>query len=289
MTNKKSNILFFLLFIFGFTTHAATISKTLYINRGEFSTVSHVKFPYFAFNNNTQYKSQNEIIQISTTDILILKIINNDSVLHGFNIKRYTDLNATINPKDSIIDTLTFTTQGIFIYYDSYQYPKYRYMGAAGMITVLNSTTDKKFYWNLKEHQSTYNQLLGENKKVDWSAYTPDYFTINGFSFPDVLNDTLSWVNGKIGDTIHIFIANTGQSAHAIHIHGFHGKTIFSSVSGEINWEKDTFPIRSMEAIILELIPDKPGFYSIHDHNLLAITAGGIYQRGMLTLMNFIK
>lgn len=287
MIIKKSNTLFFLLFIFGLTVKAATINKTLYINRGEFRTVSNVTFPYFAFNSGTQYTSQNEIIQATTNDVLILKVINTDSVAHGFDIKHFANINKTIQAKDSIMDTLHLNAQGIFIFYDSYTYPKYRYMGAAGMITVFNSSTDKKFYWNLKEHQSSYNTALNENKKVDWSNYTPDYFTINGFSFPDVLNDTLSWVNGKVGDTIHIFIANTGQSAHSIHFHGFHGKAIFSTKASQTNWEKDTFPIGSMEAVIVELIPDKTGFYSVHDHNLLALTAGGIYQPGMLTLMDF--
>lgn len=284
---KKSITLFFLLFIVGLTVNAATINKTLYINRGEFRTVSNITFPYFAFNNDKQYKSQNEIIQLTTTDVLILKVINTDSVVHGFDIKHYANVNKTISPKDSIIDTLQFTTQGIFIFFDSYNYPKFRYMGEAGMITVFNSTTDRKFFWNLKEHQSTYNQTLNENKKVNWSVYTPDYFTINGFSFPDVLNDTVSWVNGKVGDTIHVFIANTGQSAHSIHFHGFHGRAVFSTKANQLNWVKDTFPIGSMEAIIVELIPDKIGFYSVHDHNLMALTAGGIYQPGMLTLMNF--
>lgn len=289
MISKKNKSLFFLLLILGVSLKAATINKTLYINRGEFKTAIRTTFPYFAFNSSTQYTSQNEVIQLTTNDVLILKVVNNDSVVHGFNIKRYTNANKTINPTDSIIDTLQFTSQGIFIYYDSYQYPKYRYMGEAGMIAVYNSTTDKKFFWNLKEHQSAYNKSLNENKKVDWSVYTPDYFTINGYSFPDVLNDSVSWVHGNIGDTIRVFIANTGQSAHSIHFHGFHGKAVFSTVARETNWEKDTFPIKSMEAIIVELVPDKVGFYSVHDHNLLALTAGGLYQPGMLTLMNFQK
>lgn len=286
MTIKKSSI-FFLLFLVGLSVNAATINKTLYINKGAFRTVSNVTFPYYAFNSSIQYKSQNEIIKLTTNDVLILKVINTDSDEHGFNVKNYPIGNKIINSNDSIIDTLQFTKEGIFIYYDSYNYPKYRYMGEAGMITVFNSTTDKKFYWNLKEHQSSYNKTLSENKPVEWSIYTPDYFTINGFSFPDVLSDSVSWVNGKIGDTIHIFIANTGQSAHSIHFHGFHGKTIFSTKANQLNWEKDTFPIGSMEAIIVELVPDKRGFYSVHDHNLMALTAGGIYQPGMLTLMNF--
>ena len=284
---KLCNILSFALLFTALSVKSATVNKTLYINKGIFTTVIGTTFPSYAFNDSPQYSSQNTNIHLKKGDVLILKIINTDSVTHGFNIKRYANVNAIINPKDSIIDTLNFNSQGLFIFYDSYQYPKYRYMGASSMITVFNSVTDKKFYWNVKEHQRSYNELLAENKKVDWSRYTPDYFTINGFSFPDVELDTVSYVMANVGDTVHLFIANTGQSSHALHIHGFHGKVIFSSIPGEIGWEKDTFPVKSMETLIIELVPNKPGFYSIHDHNLLSFTADGLYARGMLTRMNF--
>ena len=289
MTIKRFQILFFIFFIIGTSLYGTTINKTLYINRGLLTTVDTKQLPYFAFNASSQYVSQSEVIKLNVNDVLILKVINTDTVIHGFDVKKYAKINTTINAKDSIIDTLQFTSEGVFIYYDSYQNPKYRYMGGAGMITVFNTTQDKKFYWELKEHQSSYNNLLNENKKVDWSTYTPDYFTINGYSFPETGSDTTAWVYAHIGDTVHIFIANTGQSAHSIHIHGFHGKTIFSSTGKETGQVKDTFPIKSMESIIVELVPDKEGFYSVHDHNLLAITAAGIYQRGMLILMRFVK
>lgn len=287
MIRYLCNTLFVLIFVQGSGIQSATVFKTLYINRGQLITVNFTSLPAFAFNSSTQYSSQNAVLSLTTNDVLILKIVNNDSVTHGFDIKRYANANAIINPKDSLIDTLKFNSEGLFIYYDSYQNPKYRYLGAAGMITILNSGTDKRFYWNLKEHQSTYSQLVSENKNVDWSDYTPDYFTINGYSFIDVLDDTLSRVHGKIGDTIHVFITNTGQSAHVMHFHGFHGKTIFSSITSKTGWVKDSFPLNSMETMIIELVPDKTGFYSVHDHNLMAITAGGIYQKGMLTLMHF--
>lgn len=284
---KGIKFLLFTFFLFGLNAQSATINKTLYINRGELKMVDGTLLPYFAFNDSLQYSSQSEIIRLTTNDLLIVKVINTDSVTHGFDVKGYLNAAKLISPKDSVSDTLQFSKQGVFIYYDPYESPKYRYLGASGMISVFNSTTDKKFYWNIKEHQTAYNNQLNENKNVDWSTYTPDYFTINGYSFPDILSDTLSRINGYVGDTIHLFMINTGQSTHAMHIHGFHGRVIFSSVSAEIGWEKDTFPIKSMETVIIELVPDKIGFYSVHDHNLMATTGGGIHLRGIVTLMQF--
>jgi hypothetical protein len=30
-------------------------------------------------------------------------------------------------------------------------------------------------------------------------------------------------------------------------------------------------------------VPDKPGEYPIHDHNLVAVTGGGMYHAGMIS------
>ena len=265
---------------------AATVNQTLYINRGTFVTVNSMStFPYFAYNNSSSFDSRNEVINVATSDMLVIKVINNDTVVHGFNVKGYTGVNATINPGDSIIDTLTFTNERIYIYYDNYQYPKNRYMGAAGMICVNNSTTDKKFWWNVKEHQVAYNNQLAAGNSVSWSSYDPDYFTINGLSHPDLQNDTTARITGSVGDTIHIFVANTGQSSHSIHFHGFHCRAVFSTVSNQTGWSKDTFPLKSMEAVVLELVPDKTGEYSVHDHNLVAVSGGNTHPNGMFIIM----
>jgi hypothetical protein len=265
---------------------AATVNQTLYINRGTFVTVnSTASFPYFAYNGTSSFEARNTVINVATSDMLVIKVINNDTVIHGFDVKGYAGVSALINPGDSILDTLTFTSERVYIYYDSYQYPKYRYMGAAGMICVNNSTTDKKFWWNIKEHQVSYNNQLAAGLPVSWSAYNPNYFTINGLSHPDLQNDTTARVTGSVGDTIRIFVVNTGQSSHSIHFHGFHCRVLFSTVSNQTGWVKDTFPLRSMEGVVLEMVPDKVGEYSVHDHNLVAVSGGGTHPNGMFIIM----
>ena len=48
---------------------------------------------------------------------------------------------------------------------------------------------------------------------------------------------------------------------------------------------KDTFPVYSMETVVLELVPDKVGEYPVHDHNLVAVSGANLYPNGMfLTL-----
>ncbi len=74
---------------------------------------------------------------------------------------------------------------------------------------------------------------------------------------------------------------------HSLHFHGYHLKIVFSSKTpSNVGRLKDTFPVHSMESIILELIPDQVGEYPVHDHNLVAVSGGNIYPNGMfLTLL----
>ena len=285
MKKKQHGFFVVLFFLFGLTAKGAVIHQSLYINRGMFETVIQTQFPYIAFNSDPNFSSVNTVINLKTTDQLILTVVNNDTVLHGFEIAQHTAKGIVIAPGDSLVDTLQFNSEGVFIYFDSYQNPKYRYLGEAGMICVSNSMTSKKFYWNLKEHQVDYNEKLSANKTVSWSDFSPDFFTINSYSFPYTMDDTSAVVHVKVGDTVHIFIANTGQSSHSMHFHGFHCKVLTATRAEQTGWVKDTFPIRSMETMVLELVPDKKGHYSVHDHNLTAITGGGLHPKGMLVLM----
>jgi hypothetical protein len=257
MSKKHHWYLIAICLLFGSMVQAAMIRQSIYINRGIFETTNSTHFPYIAFNDNPSFNAVNSIIHLTTNDQLILTVVNTDSIVHGFGITQYSSTGAVIAPKDSILDTLQFNKEGLFIFYDSYQYPKFRYLGEAGMICVNNSTTDKKYYWNLKEHQTGYNELLNANQPVSWSDYAPDYFTINSFSYPFTRDDTTATVHEKVGDTVHIFVVNTGQSAHSLHFHGFHCRIIYSTNSAQVGWVKDTFPLRSMDAMVLELVADK--------------------------------
>jgi len=264
--------------------YAAVVPATLHINRGNFVTVSATSFPYMAFNNGTTYSSENTVLNISPGDSLIITVINNDSITHGFNVWNYAGVSQTILPGDTALVSLYFGVESIWIYYDQLNYPDYRYMGLGGMICVTNST-HQKFYWNIKEHETGYNNQIAGGSTVSWNTYYPDYFTINGKSFPDLQNDTTAVPDVSVGDTVLIFVANTGQSKHSIHFHGFHAMAQYSFDPLRLNWSKDTWPMKSMDCYIWRVVFDKTGRYSVHDHNLVAVSGGGIHPNGMFLIM----
>lgn len=276
----------FLFYIVHFCSFGSIIKHTLYINQGTFITTNSTTFPALAFNDSKLYNRNSTCIRLVPNDQLILTVVNRDNIPHGFKIKNNTTSFGVIKPLESKTDTIAFTTEGVYIYYDDSNFPSNSYLGLSGFISVFKATNAKSFYWNLKEHQIEFNRSLIQNKPVTWNTYDPDFFTINGNSFPQLMEDTLARIIGSVGDTINIFVGNTGQSAHALHFHGFHCKILYSSKSAvHKGWIKDSFPIKSMEGMILQMVPDKLGEYSVHDHNLMAMSGELLHPFGMVMIM----
>ena len=263
---------------------AAEAADTLYINRGTFVTIKKTSFQALAVNSSPVYQQNSLVIHKTPGSDLTLVIINNDTAIHGFAVKELI-APVVILPGKSISVTSTLLKEGLYLFYDQIDYPKNTYLGVSGMIAVANSDY-RSFFWNLREYQSSLNGSLVQGKSFTKPSYNPDYFTVNGLSYPDIQNDTTARVWGSVGDTIRIYMANTGQSMHSIHFHGFHAKCLYStSMDIRVGWSKDTWAIRPMQGIILELVVDKMGKYSVHDHNLVAVSAAGTHPNGMFMIM----
>ena len=278
-------VLVFVLSCLSFSGMKALTNIDLYLNRGNYLAVDNSTYPYLSFNADPAFVAQNEVLNIELGDTVAFKIHNTDSQVHQFTIKGYGLAGGSINPLDSLLDTVVFDVPGLFIYHDDY--PNNTYLGAAGMILVEASNSYAHFYWNFKEQQDSLNFDLANGQAANWNAYTPNYFTVNGRSKPDVPNDPTAVVVGNVGDTIRIQMANTGRAVHSIHFHGYHCRIVYSSQDARMrDWSKDSFPLKSMESMILELVPDKPGYYPVHDHNLIAVSGGGIYPNGIFMMMH---
>lgn len=261
------------------------INETVYVNSGWYTTMSGSQFPYKAINPSTTFDPENRRFVLAPGDSLFINVINNDSIAHAIEAYQTSSTTGSIAPGDSAMLVFSSTSMGDFILYDPTSNPDQKALGLASMITVTNASTN--FYWNIKDHSAMFCDSISAGAAVDWNNYYPDYFTINSRSNPNINGDSEARIVGAVGDTLTIHIANTGQSAHSLHFHGYHCEIISSSAHpNHVGRSKDTFPIKPMETLTLELIPHQTGEYPVHDHNLLAITSGGLYPFGMfLTIL----
>lgn len=283
--------LYLLLFLFvsSIYSNAQTfITKEIHINPDTFVTSTDTSFPYIVFNETDVFDQMNAVVVVNQYDTLVVHIVNHDSINHNVSISGYSFSSPAILPGDTISDTIVCIQSGLFSIVDMSNYPYHLYMGLGAMLHVLPSTNNHaQFYWNIKEHHLEWNYLIRNGATVDWTTYDPDYFTLNGNGKPDIANDSSAIIRGNVGDTIYINILNTGRSIHSLHFHGYHITVLASDKQPEkVGWEKDTYPLVSEEAAIMQLIPDKEGLYPVHNHNLIGVTGGGIYPNGIFLIMD---
>lgn len=275
-----------LITLLGVQTWAGTAYQRLFINAGPFTTVDSKTFAYRAFNTTTSFSQRNAVINVSLNDTLIYSIVNNDSVAHSFEVQGWNLNHGAVAAGDSIVDTVVCNLPGTFLYYDDHDFPNNSYLGLSGILNVRNYA-HAEFFWNVKEHRLDWNDSLVNNGTVTWSDYCPDYFTVNGESNPNIDLDPTARVVGNTGDTIIINIVNGARGVHSMHFHGYHCVVLYDSKKpANAGREKDTFPIHPHSSMRLQLVPDKPGIYPVHDHNLSATTGGGLYPNGMFTTLN---
>jgi FtsP/CotA-like multicopper oxidase with cupredoxin domain len=265
-------------------SQAATLKKSLHINTGQLTAPDSAKFFYLSYNETPVFSQQSALITLNANDSLQLTVYNHDSVQHRFHIEGGSTY--TVNPSDSATSITVFTTPGMRMFYDDQSDRASMYCGLSGIIAVLEpSKHTRNFYWNIRSHQKAWNDQLGFSLPPAGS-YDPDYYSINGQSYPVNNTDNTAKINGNVGDTIRLYLCNGGYSTHSIHFHGYHGKVI-STTSKKLKtgWIKDTFPLESKETLVIEIVPDKAGLFPVHDHNLAALASGALHPSGMLIMM----
>jgi hypothetical protein len=261
-------------------------ADTLYINPGIISldTNGQADFPYLAFNNSPQFDQHNYFSKVIQGNSLQLTLVNNDTVSHTILISEGQFSSGSILPGQSAVVNLGNLGQGIYDIKDSLELN--RFLGLSTFFTVWEDL-DKNFFWHLNEHQSQWNADIRNGIPVNTDSFAPDYFSINDNVHPQIMSDTLARVTGNVGDSILIFVHNSGKMSHAVHFHGYHVFILYSNGNAlDVGREKDSIPILPGKSQVYLLVPFQDGIYPVHDHNLIATTGGGNYPSGMMVMMN---
>jgi hypothetical protein len=275
-----------LLFFLCQNAKAQNAIDTLYINNGliAFDTSGFFSYPFLAFNNKAQFSSRNSFLELNSGQNVQLTFFNNDSFDHTIQISTSPQITVAILSGASQTINLNGLSDGIYNISDAEQ--KFRFMGLGTYLKVWPQTAHE-FHWSLNEIESELNSKITNGISFDPDSFLADYFTINDKVHPFIESDSLSKVRGNVGDSIYIFVHNAGEMVHAIHFHGYHVEILYSGIRTELVGRiKDSIPILPKEGQVYLLIPNQPGIYPVHDHNLVATSGGGNYPNGMMVLLD---
>jgi FtsP/CotA-like multicopper oxidase with cupredoxin domain len=277
----------------GFAVSAEDQFESIQINQGIFEPVdSSGPFPIvgFAFADSPTVEISRMVIFIDTGDRLKLTVTNNDSDPHGFKWTFEED-EIVIMPGDTAKLTFEPSAPGVYPFIDGTEYPFNVARGLSGVVIAKEpGDTARDFVWFLNDHDVEWLNALANGTSVAPGSYLADYFTINGFSYPDTLQDTHGAVKGNVNEPINIWVVNGGLQAHSIHLHGYHIDIL--SKNGDPYpqpYSKDTFPVKPGAGLHTRLVPFQSGKFPVHDHSLTAVTAKGFYPNGMMLLLDITE
>ncbi len=113
----------------------------------------------------------------------------------------------------------------------------------------------------------------------------PDFFTINGKSFPDTQP-----IRVKLGDVVRLRLFGAGDEVHSIHIHG-HVFKIYAKDGHPLPApiSADTVLVGPGERYDLLLRADNPGIWMVHDHVDRHTMNGKSPMGGIMTSIEYVE
>lgn len=207
------------------------------------------------------------------------------------------DTHPPVAPGSSFTYKFTASHAGTYFYHCHVDTVEHLQMGMHGAFIVKakngvnqawtgGPAYDKEYVMLLNEFDPVWHEAVADGKPYDRTDYHPRYWTINGKSFPDTLNDESTMVHAIAGQKILIRFINSGYQEHSIHMHGFHFKVIASDGRPLPEpLDKDTLSIGPAERYDILVTIDQTGEFPLHSHNIVDNTNNGVYPGGMHTMM----
>lgn len=219
------------------------------------------------------------------------------------NITVYNDLDRAINleipgvlvgtpevvPGGSNTYSFTAPPAGSYFYHDAVNGEIGRAMGLAGPLIVMpgdgsnrlyagGPAFDRQFTLVLHELDDRLNSAIAGGGTYDMEDYEPNYFFVNGLSFPDTAGDNDTLVTMSVGEDVALRFVNTGLITNPMHFHGYHVDVATRNrVPETAIITKDTVLVTVGECVDVILPCSQAGVYPLHTHYVPGVTANGVY------------
>jgi FtsP/CotA-like multicopper oxidase with cupredoxin domain len=151
---------------------------------------------------------------------------------------------------------------------------------------------DRQYTLVLQELDDRVNSRVAAGGGFDMAGYEPNYFFVNGLSYPHTTVDADTLISMNVGDRVALRFINAGLITNPMHFHGYHVEVVSRDRRPETAVvEKDTVPVGADECVDVILTCNQPGAYPLHTHYVPGVTANGVYVNpygGALIVMNAV-
>ena len=202
---------------------------------------------------------------------------------------------ASVSPGNTRSYSFTANNAGSYFYTDDRNGEIARAMGLAAPLVVNAGNRlysggpgfDRQYTLVLHEADDRLNNAIEAGGSYNMNNYEPNYFFVNGNSYPDTANDGDTVVSMNTGEDVAIRFINTGCITNPMHFHGYHVNVASRNRSPVTNMgEKDTVLVNIGECVDIILPVVQSGAFPLHTHFVPGVTANGTYANGALIIMS---
>lgn len=309
------------------TAPAQTRNFTLYVRQTQITTPDGQKIWAFGYtdNPNGPAKIPGPTIAVNQGDTVNITLVNDKDPtktaynpdgdghtihLHGLDMPSAMDGDPMTAPGGhAVMEGTKFLYHFVAQYPGTYYYhchegaAEHIQMGMYGALIIRprgepnmaypgTPTFDKEYTFVLGEmdskgHNQDYATLYQGASEYNWTDYHPNYFFINGKTWPNTMMDPNDSINATVGQTVLVRLINTGYVWHSIHTHGFHMLVVGTDGRKlDVPYYKDTLSVGPAERYDVIIKLDQVGRYMLHDHAEQNTTNNGDYPGGMMTMIS---
>lgn len=234
-------------------------------------------------------------------DTVNVTVTNNLDRAINFVIPGVLANTASVNPGASRTYSFAAPAAGSYFYTDGVNGEIGRAMGLAGPLVVMpanGSNTlysggpafDRQYTLVLSEFDDRLNAAVAAGGGYNMANYEPNYFFVNGLSFPNTKNDADTLVAMNVGQNVALRFINAGCIIDPMHFHGYHVQVASRNRTPVTNIiDKDTVLVDLGECVDVILPVNQAGAYPLHTHFVPGVTANGVYVNpygGALIIMS---
>ena len=158
---------------------------------------------------------------------------------------------------------------------------------------LLYQDLDKQLNDRIQHYNDTRLLAKSINRDYNITQRTPEYFVLNGRSFPYTLRESLIVIQPE--EKIKLRVFNAGEEQLDLHMHGFKPTaTHFDGVKLAQPIQRDVFSLGAAQRADLALYAHNDGLnnmgagvWTYHDHNEKAVTTDGVYPGGHISSVVF--
>jgi len=204
----------------------------------------------------------------------------------------------TVSAGGSRTYSFTAPAAGSYMYTDNKNGELGRAMGLAGPMIVMPANGSNSLYSSGPAFDRQYTLFMSElddrlNAAVEaggsykMADYEPNYYFVNGLSYPDTAADSDTLIAMAVGEDVAIRFINGGAISYPMHFHGYHVNVATRNRVIETRViEKDSVQVERDENVDVILPVAQAGAYPLHTHYVPGVSANGVYANGGLIIMS---